>query len=149
MAIPPFPDNRRSNLQKIKLAESVDHLSQLPLFKGVAKRHLRAIARLTHMGQIEAGAELIREGSRGAEAYVIIAGTATVRRGGRKVAEVGRGDVVGELGMLVDQPRNSTVQAVTPIEYLVVSRKTVKACVAESPEFGWLLIEALASRAAK
>ena len=133
--------------QKLKLAESVDHLSQLPLFKGVTKRHLRAIARLTHEGQIEAGARLITEGSKGAEAYVIIAGTAIVRRGGRKVAEVGRGDVVGELGMLVDQPRNSTVQALTPLEYLVVSRKAVKACVAESPEFAWLLLEAVASRA--
>ena len=90
----------------------------------------------------------ITEGSNGAEAYLIIAGTATVRRGGRKVAEVGRGDVVGELGMLVDRPRNSTVQAVTPLEYLVVSRKAVQACVAESSEFAWLLIEAVASRAA-
>ena len=147
MALSPYPDNRRVSSRKVRLTECVDHLARLPLFSTVSKRHLRSIARLTHAGQIEAGANLITEGASAGEAFVIIAGTAVVRRGGRKIAEVGVGDVVGEMGMLLNLPRNSTVQAVTPLEYLVVSRNTVKACVAESPELAWLLIEAVAERA--
>ncbi len=147
MALSPFPDNHIVSSQKLKLADCVDSLAHLPLFAKVAKRHLRAIAKLTHEEQIEAGENLITEGAAAGEAYIILAGSAVVRRNGRKVAEVGPGDVVGEMGMLLDRPRNSTVQALTPLEYLVISRKVVKECVAESPELAWLLIEAVAHRA--
>ena len=139
-----YPDFHIVNPGKAQVAECVDHLANLPMFATLSKRHLRAIARLTHEEQIEAGQNLITEGAAAGEAYVILAGSAVVSRSGSTVAQVGPGDVVGEMGMLLDQPRTATVHALTPLEYLVISRKVVQRCVAESPELAWLFLEAVA-----
>ncbi|MEM9465758.1 MAG: cyclic nucleotide-binding domain-containing protein [Actinomycetota bacterium] len=132
--------------RKVAQAERMEILGRLPLFDGAAKRHLRAIARATRLEQFDPDQDLLVEGQPSTSAFVIVAGRAAVRRGGRKVAEVGPGDIVGELGLLTDRPRNATVRTTGPMECLALDRAGLQAAVMEHPALGWHLLGTVADR---
>lgn len=142
-----FPDpGRRPSASRLARAEQVEHLAGVPLFASMPKRHLRRLARSTRQVTIEADQVLIAEGESSHEAYLIIAGRAVVRRKGRKLAELGPGDIVGELGLLLHRPRQATVRSTSPLEVLVLDRDDLREVVEESPELGWRLLETVAER---
>lgn len=130
----------------IALGDRVDILKQVPLFAGAAKRHLRHLAKRSRVEQFEPGQPLVSEGQTSTVAFVVVAGSAVVRRNGRKIAEIGAGDVVGEIGLLTGRPRTGTVQATTPLEAIAVDKRGLRAAVEEFPAFGWYLVETVADR---
>lgn len=116
------------------------------LFAGCSKKQLKVIASLCRVTLVEKGAVLITAGAPSSEAFVITAGTAEVKRKGGRPATLGPGDVVGELGLLLDRPRNATVVATSSLEVLALSRPDLRTAVEHSPELGWTLLEAVAAR---
>ena len=132
--------------RRVKLDERAQLLARLPIFAHCSKRHLRSLARLSRQVQVEAGSALFTEQGVSTEAYVIIAGTVEVRSKGRKVATLGPGEIVGELGLLLERPRSATVTALTPLDTLAITRVDLRAAVIESPELGWAILEAVAHR---
>ena len=131
---------------KLALARRVEILEDVPLFAGVSKRHLRHLAKLSRVEVFEADQDMVTEGQPSTAAFVIVAGSAVVRRKGRKVAEVTANDLVGELGLLIDRPRHATVRTTTPVEAIALDRKGLKAAVEEFPALGWHLLETVADR---
>lgn len=129
-------------------AQRANHLASVPLFSRCSQRDLRRLARVTRLDLIEAGQALIAEGEPSRQAYVIVAGRALVERGGRRKAQLGPGDVVGELGLLGGRPRMATVTAETPMEVLVLDRVALRECVDEVPGLGWKLLETVTERMA-
>src|SRR5581483_8481862 len=111
----------------------LDHLQQVPLFRGCDRDELRKVARRTTGLPVAAGQTLVNEGERGLEFFVIVDGRARVTRHGQDVGELGPGDFFGELALLIDAPRNATVTAVTPMEAIVLSRKEFEAALADAP----------------
>jgi CRP/FNR family transcriptional regulator, cyclic AMP receptor protein len=59
--------------------------------------------------------ELVREGDYSYDVLAIEEGTARVERAGETIAELGPGDVVGEMGVLQRSQRNATVVATSPM----------------------------------
>ena len=59
----------------------------------------------------------------GREAFVIVDGSATVKRNGKKVATLGPGAVVGELSLLDHGPRTATVTTDTDTTVLVIDQR--------------------------
>jgi NTE family protein len=88
-------------------------LRDVPPFSDCSSRELRLLAPLVTTTEVPPGAVLMREGEPGDGLVVVVAGLAMVSRGGRAIAELGRGDVIGELSLLVDAPRTATVVATT------------------------------------
>ena len=150
MSLPPFPDQGRARSpRKIGQAERVRLLEEVPLFAGLAKRHLRHIADVVTVELIDADQDLLHEGDAPGAAYLIVAGTAVVRRNGRKIADLGVGDFAGELSLLRDRPRKATVHSTSPLECLVLDRASLRAAVGESPELAWHLLMTVADRLAE
>jgi CRP-like cAMP-binding protein len=130
----------------VSQANRVAFLQRIPFFDGVSKRHLRHIAKLTGVKQFEPGQDLFTEGQPSDLAYVVVAGTAVVRRNGRKINDVAPGDFVGELGLLLDRPRTASVISTAPMQCLTLDRKGLKSAVVEFPELGWRLLTTVADR---
>jgi CRP/FNR family cyclic AMP-dependent transcriptional regulator len=101
----------------------MDLLRNVPLFRSLSKRQLNAVARYTDAHRARQGAVLTKKGQHGLEAFVIVDGRARVEVGGRKIAELGPGDFVGELSLIDGKPRTATVIAQTPMTLLVVRRR--------------------------
>jgi voltage-gated potassium channel len=124
----------------------VELLRGLPLFELCSKRDLRRIAAIAVEREVEAGAELIREGEPAGEFYVVVEGEVEVRRRGRRVARLGDGSFVGEIALLSRSPRTATVVAATPLRVLAVSGRDFVALLDTLPELWLKVARTLANR---
>jgi CRP-like cAMP-binding protein len=125
-----------------------DELARVPLFARCSKRQLRRLADESHVEQIDPGDKLVTQGSPSGQLYVVLAGTASVERNGTEVGRVTTGDVVGELGLLFDEPRNADVVASSALEVLGLDRAGLQRALDEVPGMGWTLLTTVAERLA-
>ena len=136
---------------RVKLGrdDKVELLKGIALFSECSKKELRDIARLTQEIAFDEGAVLIREGERGSEVFVVVDGTLAVSRGGEgTLAEVGPGQVVGEIALLSNQPRSATVTAATPVRALRIAGIDFVELLERMPLLWLKITRALADRIA-
>ena len=122
-----------------------DHLAQVPLFAACSKKELAHIARATDEITLKDGHVLTTQDETSREAFVIVSGTAVVKRNGRKVAELGPGSMIGELGLLDRGPRTATVEAQGPVDVLVIGPREFAALLDDVPSLTHKLLKSLAS----
>ena len=124
----------------------LDHLAQVPLFSACAKRDLQKLARASDQVSVKAGKVLVEEGKPGHEFFLILDGTAEVRRNGRKVTTLGPGRFFGELSLLDRGPRSATVVAQTDMTLIVLGQREFAGVLDEVPAMSHKLLAALAGR---
>jgi CRP/FNR family cyclic AMP-dependent transcriptional regulator len=107
-------------------------LRRVPLFRGLSDAEITRIDQLVDEIDRAPGAVLTRQGQVGAEAFVIVSGTAAVTIDGSEVAMLGPGDMVGEMALVDPAPRNATVTVRTPMVALVVDRRGFGAVLREA-----------------
>jgi aquaporin Z len=95
---------------------------------------------------LAAGETVMREGEPGDEAYRVERGTLRVSRGGVTLAQLAAGDWVGEMSLLLDEPRSATVVAVTDAQLRRITRDSFGRVLAEDPERTQELLRQLARR---
>jgi aquaporin Z len=99
---------------------------------------------------VKSGETVMTEGEPSTEAYVVERGRLDVRRGaapdGRPLARLGPGDWVGEMGLLLDEPRSATVVAATDAQLRRVSRHDLGHVLAEDKDRTEELLRQLARR---
>lgn len=105
-----------------------------PVFSELDRPRLSALFARARAARYEAGNVIMREGDDGDRCYVVRQGTLEVRQGGQVVTELGRGDVAGEVALILDCPRTASVEAKTDVELLAVDgaafRDVVRAAAA-------------------
>ena len=126
----------------------IELLRRVPLFSRCSKRELAEVARFADEVDLAEGHVLTREGERGREFFVLLDGTAEVRRRGRKVNTLGPGDFLGEIALLARTPRTATVRATSPIQALVITDRELRTLLDHAPDIRMKLLEALAERLA-
>ncbi len=120
---------------------SVDEqLGKIDIFSNLSKAELSKIRRLMTPISIRAGKEFIVEGTSGREAFIILEGRATVRRGGRVIASVGPGDILGEMTVLSGAHRTASVTADTQVEAEVLSRREFSSLLDSQPKLAKKLL---------
>ena len=113
-----------------------DDLRALDLFSETSRSEMALVARQLTMLRVPAGKVLMREGQRGNEFMIIAEGHAEVRQGGRTIATIGRGDLVGEMALLQrdgDGRRNATVTTVTDAVIYVGSPREFRQIISSAP----------------
>jgi CRP/FNR family cyclic AMP-dependent transcriptional regulator len=86
-------------------------LKRIPVFADLDDESLSNIAALAAEVSVPEGKELVREGDYSYDVLAIEEGTASVERSGEHIADLGPGDVIGEMGVLERSQRNATVVA--------------------------------------
>jgi len=89
----------------------IARLKRIPVFGDLDDEALTHIAALAAEVSVPAGKELVREGDYSYDVLAIEEGTAEVTRRGDHLADLGPGDVIGEMGVLERSQRNATVVA--------------------------------------
>ena len=124
----------------------LDHLRNVPLFSACTNKELETIARATDEITLPAGHVLTDQGQTGREAFIIVDGSATVRRNGKKVATLEKGAVVGELSLLDHGPRTATVTTDAETTVLVLDQRHFLAVLDDVPSLSHKLLAALAGK---
>jgi CRP/FNR family transcriptional regulator, cyclic AMP receptor protein len=126
--------------------KKIELIKQAPLFSKCSKKELEEVASVADEIDLHEGKQLTVEGNPGREFFVLIEGTAEVRRNGRKVNEMRDGDFFGEIALISGAPRTATVTATSPVRALVVTDRDFRALLKRQPDMQMKVLEALAER---
>ena len=122
------------------------HLAQVPLFSSCSNRDLQKIARASDELAIEDGRVLVEQDAVGHEFFVIIEGSADVKRSNRRIATMGPGDHFGELALFDGGPRTATVVATSPMRVLVLGQREFAGLLDEVPGLAHKVLRNMAAR---
>jgi CRP-like cAMP-binding protein len=126
----------------------IDLIRGVPLFARCTRAEVAEVAAIADEIDVPEDKELTREGDRGREFFVLLEGAAAVRRGGRKVNVLGRGDFFGEIALVSRSPRTATVTTTQPSRLLVITDARFRTLLDHSPRIQLRILEALADRLA-
>jgi len=131
---------------RLRKDAKIELLRRIPLFSQCSKRDLAAISSIADEIDLKEGKELTRQGRLGREFFVLIEGSADVRKNNRKIASLKAGDFFGEIALMHQAPRTATVTASSPVRALVIMERDFKRLLAEQPEIQRKVLVALAER---
>jgi voltage-gated potassium channel len=96
----------------------------MPLFESVSDEDLEKISPFLSEVSVSEDKHLVDEGDYAYRFMAIEEGTAEVRRGDKKLAELGPGDFFGEVAMLGSEEdrRNATVVATSPMRLITLDQ---------------------------
>ena len=124
----------------------LEHLRSVPLLSGCTKKQLEQVASITTELRLPEGTTLMTEGTMAHEFIMIVSGTASVQRGGTTIADLGPGDVLGELALIMHRPRTATGVATSDMEVLVVDARSFGPLLDEVPGLARQLLTTVAER---
>ncbi len=111
-------------------------LTRVPRFADLSKRDLEKVAKAGRLVHLPAQWSLMAETTPADKAYVLLAGTAEVRRKGEVVATVGAGDLIGEIGVLQNRLRTAAVVSTSELEVVHFTHEDLSRLAEEIPAFG-------------
>lgn len=126
--------------------QKLKHLAKVKMFSSLNRRELARVAKAAEIVHASGGFDIVSQGATGQEFFLILDGAATVRRNGRKVAQLGPGDYFGEMALLDLGPRSATVVADGEVELAVIGRRNFMAVLDEVPAAAHKLLISLAQR---
>ena len=141
------PTQRRGRKAvRIGVQEREEALRRAPVFSGLPKRHLRALARVSGVAEYGDGQLVVKEGVPGTVFFVILEGKARVVVKGKTLARLGKDDFFGEMSLIDGGPRTADVVTESPSRMLTLSRTEFRKLLATEPALSARLLEAMAGR---
>ncbi len=141
---------RRDRKQKEASAVRLSGLSHIDVFAPLDEAERAQIADMLVYAPFSRGECVTRQGAEAHWLYLIEKGTVSVRVAvdgkEQEVAQMGAGDVFGEMSLLTGEPRAASVHAVTDVECWRLDRDAFKHILAERPEVAAPIAALLAER---
>jgi MFS family permease len=134
-------------------ADIIDRLREVAMLRPLPVSTIEHLARSVREESVEPGETVIEQGQVGESFYVIVAGEVEVRKNGRLLRVLSDGDSFGEIALLRDVPRTTTVRARTPLALYELDRRhfvpTVSGYSASAAEAETVVDTRLAASAAR
>jgi CRP-like cAMP-binding protein len=126
----------------------VTEIRSWPKAATLSSRDVKTVSRLVRRSSVPAGWAFIQADTPGDAAYLILTGTAEVHVAGKKVADLGRGDVTGEIAVERGGLRTATVTATSPVTFLHIERDDFQSLKRNAPAAHRLFVEYVEERVA-
>ena len=134
----------------MSLKQEFELLRRVPLFAEIEPSRLKLLAFMSERVGYDPGKLIVRQGEPADAAYLIIDGEAEViaesPSGAVILATLGANEIVGEMGILCNMPRNATVRAKDRLVALRISKEPFMRMVREFPNISVAIMQELAHR---
>jgi len=101
-------------------------LTAIPIFSHLSAEEAKRLSAFATETSAAEGQMLMKEGDYSVELIAIEEGTADVIQGGKKIASLKAGDVIGEMGLLERRPRNADVIATSPMRLIKLTHWEIR-----------------------
>ena len=120
-------------------SEMMQKIQQIPLFADLQRDDLRDLSRLAKEVTFSQGEVICRQGQPGHSIYLVTSGQLRVLYVDpmgiqREVKRMGVGDSFGETSLLLMEPRDATVQALTDVTLVTISRDDLDQLLERKPD---------------
>jgi CRP-like cAMP-binding protein len=134
----------------VSLAQEYELLRRVPFFAEIEPAKLKLLAFMSERVGFDDGKFLCRQGDPGDAAYLIIEGEVEIVLEGPAepltVATIGANEIVAEMAILCDAPRNASVRAKGRVVALRISKEPFMRMVREFPAMAVSIMRELAQR---
>jgi CRP-like cAMP-binding protein len=125
-------------------------LESVPIFSGMGEKDLKGLAKNSLLARSYAeGATVVKGGEPGVGFYLLVDGRAEVRRRGKVLATLGKGDFFGEMALFADAVRSADVVATKASQCLLLTRWEFWSFAMEHPKILRGMLEEMAQRLSK
>jgi CRP/FNR family transcriptional regulator, cyclic AMP receptor protein len=113
-------------------------LSNIPVFKDLSRKELKAIERILHKRTYKKDEALFNEGDPGVGMYIIEHGRINITIGSenKMVASLSNGEFFGEMALLSETPRTATAVAAVPTNILGFFQSDLFGLTETNPKMG-------------
>ncbi|NJL46195.1 MAG: cyclic nucleotide-binding domain-containing protein [Leptolyngbyaceae cyanobacterium SM2_5_2] len=127
-------------------SEVLDRIEHIEMLHSLSPSEMQAIIPLLKPLSVEPGTVLCQEGAAGDCMFLIVDGQAEIFKGSQRLAQLGAGEMFGEMALLTGESRSATVRAKTPMELYELDRADFEAMLTHSPQLSSGLSRILARR---
>jgi CRP/FNR family transcriptional regulator len=124
----------------------MDALHAVPLLSDLSQGDLQKVMQLVDEVDLPAGHVLMREGENGSQMFIILEGEARVEHGGREIAVLGPGKVLGEMAIVAEGPRVATATLTKPSHLFVLAHREFHSLMDDYPSVRECVLNEVARR---
>lgn len=121
-------------------------IGSVPFFSGLDEKKRKTVAGQGKELNYKAGDSIVDEGTMGVGFYLILDGKAEVRKKGKVLATLGKGQFFGEMSLIDEQPRSADVFAVAPTKCWALTSWAFNALVKTHPEIALGMLKEVVKR---
>ncbi|MBV9916702.1 MAG: cyclic nucleotide-binding domain-containing protein [Solirubrobacterales bacterium] len=103
-----------------------NRLKAIPLFSQLSDAEAHRLSAFATETSLAEGQIMMKQGDYSTELIAIEEGTADVLRDGQRIASLGPGDLIGEMGLLSREPRNADVVATSPMRVIKLTHWEIR-----------------------
>lgn len=118
--------------------------SETPLFNNIPMSYIRRLVRNMHPRVYKKDENIFTTGDIGAGAVLIKSGEINIMAGDQVLATLKKGDLFGEVALVVDEPRTADAVAITDCELIFFLRPDLEEWIHSTPKQGAQLMINLA-----
>jgi len=100
-----------------------DILARMPLFRPLNDREILRVLQVTDVMPFKPGEQVITEGDKGEELFIVLSGKVKVTRGDAELATLSPGEHFGEMALIRSQSRSASVVSDGNSELMVLRRR--------------------------
>lgn len=114
-------------------------LEGVPFFEGLEREQVEKMFSIGERAHFDKDEVILVEGSLDSNLYVVLRGSARIvlandSEESMELIEVGVGEVLGEVSLLIDAPHAATVTALEPTEVIRIERSKLNKLIQDAPE---------------
>lgn len=131
---------------KFPASELAKRLKKVSILGALPRRDLIALAKWPEVVAFDKGETVVKRGDKGNGLYLILDGSAEVRRGRHRLARLGSGQFFGEMSLFDNQPRSADVVTLRPSKMAVLQKWEFWGFAASQPGVVLAVLEEMSHR---
>lgn len=121
-------------------------VGSVPFFSGLDKKQLKGLVAGGRERSFKAGDKIVSEGDMGIGFYLVLDGRAEVRKGGKVLATLSKGEFFGEMSLIDEERRSADVVAVEPTRCFLLTPWMFTGMIKKNPGIAMGMLKELAKR---
>jgi CRP-like cAMP-binding protein len=121
-------------------------IGSVPFFSSLNSRNRKTLLAQGKEMSYKAGNTIVAEGDTGVGFFLILDGKAEVRKKGKVLATLSRGQFFGEMSLIDDLPRSADVIALQPTKCWAITAWSFASVIKEHPELALSMLKEVVKR---